>query len=435
MVLLLACGAVIAGCARSNSTPAMGDTDRTPTPDVTPTGGHAEMKTTASDAQLAVTLYVSYGYDPEPPHEPMAGLNASGWNDMCGSTFCSGMKVERPEAGFYSSADTNIIARQLREMEDAGIGVVVISWWGWGDADLDGVVEKDHITIRYDDTTRSVLDYMKAHHPDMRFALLVEEFWWVFGHFGETEITNHQIGMILDHIWENYYGPRSDYADLAFQWTEEGRSKPLFLASGPFLESHTGGEERMALRSVVFSSFDTADRTTWPAPHYLVPPSPVYEDGVVMIWPRKDEWYLNMERWPHSGQDPMESLRVDPFLTEGVYDQAWRKIIEHERREEINLIWLWAWNSYADYVYVEPDSCTTAQSAGRTLLDKTRFYYGLFRAGEPFKYAEPFLSERCFQQSTGLYRPEHSEGFSVGALYYAWLGYGASHLEVLRELR
>jgi len=87
-------------------------------------------KTTESDAPLAVTLYVSYGYDPEPPHEPMVGLKAAGWNDMCGSAFCSGLKVERPEEGFYSSAHMDTIARQLRQMEEAGIGVVVISWWG-----------------------------------------------------------------------------------------------------------------------------------------------------------------------------------------------------------------------------------------------------------------------------------------------------------------
>jgi len=101
-----------------------------------------------------------------------------------------------------------------------------------------------------------------------------------------------------------------------------------------------------------------------------------------------------MERWPDSGDDPMKSLRVDPFLREKVYDHAWKQIIEHKKREEINLIWLWAWNSYSDYVYIEPDSCTTAQSAGTMLLDKTRFYYGLFRTGLPFRYMEP-TAEEC----------------------------------------
>ena len=49
--------------------------------------------------------------------------------------------TDEPEYGFYASDDPSIIARQLADMEAAGISVILLSYWGHGDSDLDGIVE------------------------------------------------------------------------------------------------------------------------------------------------------------------------------------------------------------------------------------------------------------------------------------------------------
>ena len=37
-----------------------------------------------------------------------------------------------PSRGLYSSSDRVVIAEQMREIAEAGVGEVVVSWWGWG---------------------------------------------------------------------------------------------------------------------------------------------------------------------------------------------------------------------------------------------------------------------------------------------------------------
>jgi glycoprotein endo-alpha-1,2-mannosidase len=37
-----------------------------------------------------------------------------------------------PSRGAYSSADRSVVRAQMREIADAGIDTVIVSWWGWG---------------------------------------------------------------------------------------------------------------------------------------------------------------------------------------------------------------------------------------------------------------------------------------------------------------
>ena len=79
--------------------------------------------------------------------------------------------VSQPEIDFYRSQQINTIAWQLEQMSRAGISVIFISWQGWGDDNLDGVIEPS-ISVEYDATAKLVLDYIKENNLPFRFAIL-----------------------------------------------------------------------------------------------------------------------------------------------------------------------------------------------------------------------------------------------------------------------
>ena len=69
---------------------------------------------------------------------------------------------------------------------------------------------------------------------------------------------------------------------------------------------------------------------------------------------------------------------------------AWRKLIEHHRRSEIKLVFIWYWNSYWEVSYIEPDAGIGAYAVGDLYVRKTAHYTNLFHKGLPFqRFDEP----------------------------------------------
>ncbi len=107
-----------------------------------------------------------------------------------------------------------------------------------------------------------------------------------------------------------------------------------------------------------------------------------------MIWPRYDETYLWLSTERSDTIEDVLSRRVDPNLREGLYDKAWKEIIEYEPRSDLRLVWIWSWNSYNDMLYIEPDSGAGAAPHGDLLIRKTAHYYEFFRQGTSFAWME-----------------------------------------------
>ena len=117
-----------------------------------------EVPYTPNDVPIATLLYVGFGFEQSPPFESIGGLGTTGWNIIGGNppVLWSGLTVTEPEIGWYKSKDITTIDWQLKQMQRAGINVVFLSWQGWGDDNLDGVIEPS-INVEYDATAKMVL--------------------------------------------------------------------------------------------------------------------------------------------------------------------------------------------------------------------------------------------------------------------------------------
>ena len=341
----------------------------------------SEGKSALSDVPLATLLYVGFGFEQGYPFESVGGLGSTGWNVIGNDTLWSGLVVSQPEIDFYKSKDTNTIAWQLEHMSRAGISVIFISWQGWGDDNLDGVIEPG-ISVEHDATAKLVLDYIREHDLPFRFAILCEDFPGNFHGISLLDLSDHQRQMVTDHLWENYYSPEA-YGDIAYHWD----GKPLVAgganAPGQWWETHGFSDPRFELREIYDKPEDEDEH--WAAAYYTPPPSKLPgPESVVMMWPRHDGLLpLLAQNAPWVTTETMR--RVDPLGEEGIYDQAWKEVIEYAPRSDIRLIWLWIWNSYAEMTYVEPDSGLGPYTVGDLFVEKTAHYYGLFRAGLPFE--------------------------------------------------
>lgn len=337
----------------------------------------------ANDVPVATLLYLGFGFHKE-TYDPVGGLGTRGWNVIQGDSLYEGLVLSQPEIGWYASKSVETIAWQLEQMQRAGIDVIFLSWHGWGDDSLSGSVDPNSIAVEYDATAKMVLDYIKTNDLPFRFAFLVEDFPGNFHDMSLLDLTDQQRQMVIDHLWNHYYSP-STYGGLAFRWN----GKPLIAGGawtpGQWWEAHGFTDPRFELREIYDKPEDEGRH--WTAAYYTPPPSKLPgPEGVVMIWPRHDgllPLLAQNARWV-----TQESMRrVDPLGKEGVYDKAWREVIEYAPRSDIELIWIWIWNSYAEMTYIEPDWGLQPYGVGDLYVRKTAHYANLFRTGRPF---EPF---------------------------------------------
>ena len=337
-----------------------------------------------NDVPIATLLYVGFGFEQSPPFKSVGGLGTTGWNVIGGEppVLWSGLVVTEPEIGWYKSKDIATIDWQLKQMERAGINVVFFSWQGWGDDDLDGLVEPS-INVEYDATAKMVLDHIKTNNLPFKFAILCEDFPGNYHGISLLDLTDQQREMVMDYLWTNYYSPET-YGDIAFHWD----GKPLIAGGanipGQWWEAHNFTDPRFELREIYDKP--EAEDEHWTAAYYTPPPAKLPgPEGVVMIWPRHDGLLpLLAQNAPWVTKETMR--RVDPLGTEGAYDRAWHEVIEYAPRSDIKLIWLWIWNSYAEMTYVEPDSGLGYGIVRDLYVRKTAHYANLFRSGRSFEH-------------------------------------------------
>ena len=349
----------------------------------------------ANDVPVATLLYPTHGFQQAYPYEATGGRGTTHWNAYgppgVENPFpWTGFTTTWPEIGWYASKDIETIKWQLEQMQRAGIDTVIISWSGWGDDNLDGTADSGDLHAQYQEAVKMMLDYIKANDIEMKFALLVEAFTFFVGGvtpISTADLTDKQRQMVTDYLWDNFYAP-SKYGGFALHLDGKPTLFSVPDVKGGWWRNHDWRDGRFRLTEVSNNHHDedefTADYV------YRDPPSAVPGvDGVVNIWPRFSSVVTYASNSPYfPWYKPGENLpEVDPLGIEGKYDLAWRTIIEHPRRSEIKLVWIWYWNSYWEVCYIEPDAGIGAYAVGDLYVRKTAHYANLFRAGLPF---EPF---------------------------------------------
>ena len=148
---------------------------------------------------LGVVFGGWYGHDPV-TGVCKGGLGTTHWNDSPDT----GGVVYTPALGYYCSADATVVAWQLERMQEAGIGVVFYSWWGWGDGDLDGVIE-GHPDQHMNHALKEMLSQIHASGSDLKVALIVEPFTGTQSNVMSVELKAKQRQDVLDYVWDRYY--------------------------------------------------------------------------------------------------------------------------------------------------------------------------------------------------------------------------------------
>jgi len=228
---------------------------------------------------LAAVFAGWYGYDAG-SGECHGGIGSSHWNDSPDS----GGVIYTPYQGFYCSSDPDIVSGQLAKMQEAGISVVLYSWWGWGDTNLDGVVE-GHVDQHMNAALTEMLSQIQVAESDMKVAVIAEPFTLTQADVHPAELRDHQRKMVVDYLWDNYY---SVYPDQMFTWQE----RPLLVSFDPMTLPE---DPRFTIRHWTGRTKGKAgEGWDWS----FAPPQDIIEarsdDGVVFVYPRFDEYYLHI---------------------------------------------------------------------------------------------------------------------------------------------
>ena len=352
-----------------------------------------------AETPVATVLYQWFGYahDRDNGWPATGGLGTFHWNDIVFDELITGFVVNQPEIGYYASDNDETISWQLEQMGRAGIDTIIVSWWGWGDVDLDGVVDEQaerYIEQRSHDALLKLLNQIKTRELDFKVAVMVEP--WpdtamptpVYERPPNAafNLSVEQKQVIFDYLADSIYNV---FPDQMFLW----QGRPLLLAVPRlFFSPDADDQDRFTLRNFRFRDEDRDPGNLWdwiitePLPYIQDVAVDGGEETIAILSPRYDEWFLNAAHpdwWERGDWGRTEPVRHDPYLTEDLYDFEWHQV--YERREDIDLIILWAWNSWMEQLYIEPDNGYGAAPAGDLLVRKTAWYARRFLEGREFQ--------------------------------------------------
>ena len=200
----------------------------------------------AENVPMAAVFAGWYGHDPV-TGECVGELGSTHWNDVPNT---GGVRYV-PEKGYYCSSDPEVVSWQLEQMEKAGISVLLYSWWGWGDGDLDGTVE-GHPDQFINQSLIEMLNQIRDSGREMKVALIVEPFTVTQAGLS-GDLSSRDSRMVLDYVWENYY---AEYQDQMFQW----QGKPLVVSFDPMMLKNDG---RYTLKKWTGRAFDETVKKEW----------------------------------------------------------------------------------------------------------------------------------------------------------------------------
>lgn len=307
----------------------------------------------AQNRQIPVgaVLYEWYGYNMT-SGKWTGGLGTSHWNATIDGVLQPLTIVkDKPDVGFYASDNNNTLAWQLSSMSQAGISVIVVSWWGVGNnsgsgynAKLDAAINNATLNLfRYVESTRNLWNF--------KIAIMVEP----FNHENSTysiPISVTDWTNLLNYIQNTFYGP---FNDITFHW----QGKPLLLSFNPqvipavpeastFTTRIEGNNPNLA-NWIFWEGSNYNDSGTGEIGGFEYPPRISSDGEVGVVW-RYDDYYL-WNGTAGSGGRP-GYMRFDVNGTQGLLSYEMNFTVTY--RSDITFILLYSWNEYHERSAFEP---------------------------------------------------------------------------------
>jgi len=229
--------------------------------------------------------------------------------------------IDKPLIGYYDSYNDTVIKWQLRLIRDAGIDLIVFSWWGPHSFE--------------DNTTKTIVKYLRDY--GLKFAIMVEP----YINYTDPRPYNEEFWeKTIRCLVDNYIEP---YGDVYFRLN----GKPLILAFNPIGKAF---DPRKVFKDycirIVGNDVDHGGCRDWDLwPDYdinLTGRLRIRRDGYVALSPRFDG-----EHFRPGGIGP-----YDPFLEEKWYLRQWRFVLSH--LDEIRIVMIYSWNAYRERPMIEP---------------------------------------------------------------------------------
>jgi hypothetical protein len=262
------------------------------------------------------------------------GLGYGGWNSS--SSPGGGSVVDYPMVGYYASDSNQTFSWQISQMQNAGISLAVVSWWGPYTNGESGLINK---------ATHDLFEFLKETNSSFQIALMVD---------ANRLLVNNQSASTYQWIY-NYVN--DEFASPYAQWYFNFNGKPLLLFFNPLYPTYLNSS---FTTRTIGNRPNPVNWTWWDAPtQYFVSQygphvnasndegNPVISwDGEVTIVPRIDLYYQYRFGYFDS------FLRFDPDLSMGLYREQWSYVLNHS--SSVHLILIYSWNEYHERSEIEP---------------------------------------------------------------------------------
>jgi hypothetical protein len=335
---------------------------------------------------VGAVLYEWYGYDLSGSCGTAysascwtGGLGTSHWNDTA-----EGIVKDTPDFGdckaadvnscYYASDNNDTLAWQFSNMQEAGISVIVVSWWGYGGP---GSGTQQVMDEAVNNATLNLFKYLEATQNlwHFRVAIMVDQ-------FPQTELDATEWAQVYDYLGSHFYGP---YSHLIFGW--QGKPLVLFFNQSPYLDSYTqipandtftekleGGVPNQV--NWIFweggAAYLTSSSGSAVPSDYDGPPVISADGEVGLIW-RYDDCAL-CAVGARNG-----CMEFDPDGSLGLWN--YEESFAVSNAASIKLILLYSWNEYHERTAFEPHTDSTAPNFNGT-RDVSELIQGL--ASAPF---------------------------------------------------
>mmetsp|Transcript_24147 Transcript_24147/g.75781 ORF Transcript_24147/g.75781 Transcript_24147/m.75781 type:complete len:401 (+) Transcript_24147:1161-2363(+) len=151
------------------------------------------------------------------------------WNPSIAKGFPSGERFNPPEElhspyyperGPYSASDPATLRSHMEELAGAGVGVLVLSWWGpahrEGTADTQGV-QTDHVlpvVMRTAEEAGALVAFHLEPYPGRSADSVREDLAYLMERYGESKALYRVEGRPVYYVYDSYHIPSSEWARL-----------------------------------------------------------------------------------------------------------------------------------------------------------------------------------------------------------------------------